>query len=62
MTGIQEAPKRGGVGRPEASITSTVNFRTATTLGPERLRALEDDLRTMAPGAGMALDVPGWFT
>ncbi|MFF2408355.1 MarR family winged helix-turn-helix transcriptional regulator [Streptomyces sp. NPDC058092] len=30
-------------------------------LGEDRVRALEDDLRTMAPGGAFRLDVPGWF-
>ena len=45
-----------------AAIFQDLRGAWARTLGPERLRALEDDLRTMAPGGGMALDVPGWFS
>ncbi|THA60271.1 MarR family transcriptional regulator [Streptomyces sp. A0958] len=30
-------------------------------LGAERVRALEDDLRTMAPGGAFRLDVASWF-
>ncbi|MFJ9677256.1 MarR family winged helix-turn-helix transcriptional regulator [Streptomyces sp. NPDC101194] len=30
-------------------------------LGEGRVRALEDDLRTMAPAGVFRLDVPGWF-
>lgn len=33
----------------------------AAVLGDERLRALEDDLRTVTAGAALRLDVPGWF-
>ncbi|MGW4041011.1 hypothetical protein ACWEIM_32840 [Streptomyces sp. NPDC004778] len=32
------------------------------TLGEERLAALEQDLRTMAPGGAFRLDAAGWFT
>ncbi|MFB6945536.1 MULTISPECIES: MarR family winged helix-turn-helix transcriptional regulator [unclassified Streptomyces] len=30
-------------------------------LGEDRVRALEDDLRTMVPAGAFRLDVPGWF-
>lgn len=30
-------------------------------LGADRLRALEADLRTLAPGAALRVDVPGWL-
>ena len=33
----------------------------ADTLGPERVTALEDDLRTIASANWFRLDVPGWF-
>jgi DNA-binding MarR family transcriptional regulator len=35
--------------------------RWADVLGPERLRALEADLRRMTPLDPWRLDVPGWF-
>ncbi|MFE9302019.1 hypothetical protein [Streptomyces sp. NPDC006856] len=34
----------------------------ARTLGEDRLDALEQDLRTMAPGGAFRLDAAGWFT
>ncbi|NYI03706.1 MarR family winged helix-turn-helix transcriptional regulator [Allostreptomyces psammosilenae] len=33
----------------------------ARTLGPERLRELESDLRKVTPAEFFPLDVPGWF-
>jgi DNA-binding MarR family transcriptional regulator len=33
----------------------------ARAIGEERLRALEDDLRTVTPGELIRLDTPGWF-
>ncbi len=33
----------------------------AETLGGERLRALEADLRTVTPAEALRLDMPGWF-
>ncbi|WP_214406395.1 MarR family winged helix-turn-helix transcriptional regulator [Pseudonocardia lacus] len=33
----------------------------ARTLGEQRLRALEADLRAVTPGAAFRLDLPGWF-
>lgn len=33
----------------------------ARMLGVERLRALESDLRTMAPADGFRLDAAAWF-
>jgi DNA-binding MarR family transcriptional regulator len=33
----------------------------AATLGVERLRALEADLRAVTPAAAFRLDLPGWF-
>ncbi|MFI6261591.1 MarR family winged helix-turn-helix transcriptional regulator [Micromonospora sp. NPDC051006] len=35
--------------------------RWADTLGPERVAAMEDDLRTVTPANWFRLDVPGWF-
>jgi DNA-binding MarR family transcriptional regulator len=42
-------------------IFDELRARWETALGPERLRALEADLRTVSGGRGLRLDVPGWF-
>ena len=44
-----------------AAIFDDIRSRWAATLGPDRLSALEADLRTMVPGETYRLDVPGWF-
>ncbi len=44
-----------------AAVFEELRAGWAATLGPERLRALEADLRTVAPSDGFRLDVPGWF-
>ncbi|MBP2707507.1 winged helix-turn-helix transcriptional regulator [Microbispora sp. RL4-1S] len=44
-----------------AQIFDAMRNRWAKTLGHERLRALEADLRTMTPPDLWRLDVPGWF-
>jgi hypothetical protein len=44
-----------------ARVFGDLRGRWAATLGPERLRALEDDLRRMTPPDLFRLDVPGWF-
>jgi DNA-binding MarR family transcriptional regulator len=44
-----------------AMIFADIQARWERELGPGRLRAMEDDLRTMAPGEVFRLDVPGWF-
>lgn len=38
-----------------------IQARWAETIGPERLAALQSDLRTLAPGDHFRLDVPRWF-
>ena len=43
-----------------ARILDTLRANWAGTLGQERLRALEADLRKMTPDV-FRLDVPGWF-
>lgn len=43
-----------------ARIFDKLRTHWASTLGPERLRALEADLRKMTPDV-FRLDVPGWF-
>jgi DNA-binding MarR family transcriptional regulator len=43
-----------------ARIFDKLRTRWASTLGQERLRALEADLRTMTPDV-LRLDMPGWF-
>ncbi|HEX2316714.1 MAG TPA: MarR family winged helix-turn-helix transcriptional regulator [Thermomonospora sp.] len=44
-----------------ARIFDELRARWSATLGEERLRALEDDLRRMTPADFFRLDVPGWF-
>jgi DNA-binding MarR family transcriptional regulator len=44
-----------------AMIFEDIRSRWASALGPDRLSALEADLRAMAPGEAFRLDVPGWF-
>src|SRR5262249_53700363 len=43
-----------------AAIFEDLRAQWASRLGPERLRPLEADLRTMAPHGRFRLDVPGW--
>ncbi|MCX4468865.1 MarR family transcriptional regulator [Micromonospora sp. NBC_01655] len=51
---------RDGLTR-SAVVFDTLRDRWATTLGPERVAAIEDDLRTVAAADLFRLDVPGWF-
>jgi DNA-binding MarR family transcriptional regulator len=44
-----------------AMIFSDIRSRWSGKLGPDRLSALEADLRAMTPGETFRLDVPGWF-
>ncbi|MER5419647.1 MarR family winged helix-turn-helix transcriptional regulator [Streptosporangium roseum] len=44
-----------------ARIFDELRARWAETLGAERLRALEADLRKVTPSDVFPLDVPGWF-
>jgi DNA-binding MarR family transcriptional regulator len=44
-----------------AAIFDDLRARWAQALGPGRLRALEDDLRTVTGEDVFRLDVPGWF-
>jgi DNA-binding MarR family transcriptional regulator len=44
-----------------ARIFDALRARWAETLGEERLRALEDDLRAVTPAELLRLDMPGWF-
>jgi len=44
-----------------AAIFEELRAQWATALGSDRLRALEADLRAVAPLSGARLDVPGWF-
>lgn len=44
-----------------ARIFDDLRAGWARTLGPDRLRAMEDDLRTLAPGQPLRVDIPGWF-
>jgi DNA-binding MarR family transcriptional regulator len=47
--------------RRSAHIFEQLRDGWAEKLGVRRLRALEDDLRTMTPPEVFRLDVPGWF-
>jgi DNA-binding MarR family transcriptional regulator len=44
-----------------ARIFDDLHAEWARRLGPERLRELETDLRTMTPPESFRLDVSGWF-
>jgi DNA-binding MarR family transcriptional regulator len=44
-----------------ARIFDDLHADWARQLGPERLRALENDLRTITSPDSFRLDVPGWF-
>ncbi|MFF5260311.1 MarR family winged helix-turn-helix transcriptional regulator [Actinomadura viridis] len=44
-----------------AAAFEGIRARWSEELGEERLRALEADLRRLAPGDLFRLDVPGWF-
>ena len=45
-----------------ARIFDELRAKWAETLGPQRLRALEEDLRTVASPDSARLDLPGWFS
>jgi DNA-binding MarR family transcriptional regulator len=47
--------------RRSARIFDQLRASWAETLGEERLRALEDDLRAVTPQELLRLDMPGWF-
>jgi DNA-binding MarR family transcriptional regulator len=44
-----------------AAIFEDLRAGWARTLGEERLRALETDLRAVTPAFAFRLDLPGWF-
>ncbi|WP_405102449.1 MarR family winged helix-turn-helix transcriptional regulator [Micromonospora sp. NBC_01412] len=44
-----------------AAVFDQLRQRWAATLGPDRVAALEDDLRAVTPANPFRLDVPGWF-
>ncbi|MFD9942033.1 MarR family winged helix-turn-helix transcriptional regulator [Nonomuraea sp. NPDC059023] len=44
-----------------AAIFDDLRRAWSHTLGEDRLRALEQDLRTMTPPDFFRLDIPGWF-
>lgn len=44
-----------------ARIFGRLRSEWAAALGPQRLRALEEDLRRVTPAESFPLDVPGWF-
>lgn len=45
-----------------AHTFDAIQAQWAQTIGPERLAALQDDLRTLTPGELFRLDAPGWFS
>jgi DNA-binding MarR family transcriptional regulator len=45
-----------------ARIFDELRARWAEVIGPERLRALEADLRKVTPPDAFRLDTPGWFS
>ncbi|PZF96670.1 MarR family winged helix-turn-helix transcriptional regulator [Micromonospora deserti] len=47
--------------RRSAVVFDQLRQRWADTLGPERVAAIEDDLRAVTPANWFRLDVPGWF-
>jgi DNA-binding MarR family transcriptional regulator len=47
--------------RRSAAAFDRLRAEWARTLGEERLRALEADLRAVTPAAAFRLDMPGWF-
>ncbi|MFG1758366.1 MarR family winged helix-turn-helix transcriptional regulator [Micromonospora echinofusca] len=47
--------------RRSAAVFDQLRQRWAATLGPDRVAALEDDLRAVTPADLFRLDVPGWF-
>jgi DNA-binding MarR family transcriptional regulator len=47
--------------RRSALIFDELRAGWVETLGEERLRALEADLRTVTPAEALRLDMPGWF-
>ncbi|MGK5737417.1 MarR family winged helix-turn-helix transcriptional regulator [Micromonospora sp. URMC 103] len=47
--------------RRSAVIFDQLRQRWTATLGPERVAAIEDDLRTVTPANWFRLDVPGFF-
>ncbi|WP_405114590.1 MarR family transcriptional regulator [Micromonospora sp. NBC_01405] len=53
---------RGYDGLARSAVTfDALRDRWAATLGPGRVAAIEDDLRTVAAADFFRLDVPGWF-
>ncbi|MER7888794.1 MarR family winged helix-turn-helix transcriptional regulator [Micromonospora sp. NPDC094482] len=51
---------RDGLHR-SAVVFDQLRQRWADTLGPDRVAAMEDDLRAVTPANWFRLDVPGWF-
>ncbi|RZU72745.1 DNA-binding MarR family transcriptional regulator [Micromonospora kangleipakensis] len=47
--------------RRSAVVFDELRDRWSATLGPERVAAMEDDLRAVASADFFRLDVPGWF-
>ncbi len=43
------------------AVFDEIHRAWAQRLGPDRLAAVEADLRTMAPGEGFRVDASGWF-
>ncbi|WBB65494.1 MarR family transcriptional regulator [Micromonospora sp. WMMD812] len=47
--------------RRSAVVFDELRERWVATLGPDRVAAIEDDLRAVTPANWFRLDVPGWF-
>ncbi|MFI7577337.1 MarR family winged helix-turn-helix transcriptional regulator [Micromonospora sp. NPDC049497] len=47
--------------RRSAAVFDQLRRRWVEALGPDRVTAMEDDLRAVTPADFFRLDVPGWF-
>jgi DNA-binding MarR family transcriptional regulator len=47
--------------RQAAEIFEQLRASWVARLGADRVRSIESSLRTVVPGAGYPVDVPGWF-
>lgn len=58
---VRRTPRGNDLLARSARIFDSLRAEWAATLGDDRLRALEDDLRRVTPDELFRLDVPGWF-
>ncbi|RSN66814.1 MULTISPECIES: MarR family winged helix-turn-helix transcriptional regulator [Actinomadura] len=58
---VRLTPRAADALRRSEEAFERVRADWARRLGPERVRALEDDLRALTPADPWRLDVPGWF-